>query len=319
MNKIIEWAKQNKVVAGIAIFFLALILLPIISIILSTITPQYSSQPYYPDKDYYSVEMSDSSYDSYDFDFLPDNLLTREKTTSDFETKTELEIKEGRLEIKSENGEQDFEILNKLVKENKGYVEESKKNETPSLLYITAQVRVPVEEFDKFVEKVQSVFVVENFELNNYKINIEEQIDELAIIKKSLEDYNFLREEALKMENGEERIDLLSKITREMQNLARQQQTLEREIGGKEKESNMATITLVFNQKLKANLWPEDLGNLFNERMNWAIDTIADTTISLLGNSFVLFIKVVEYIIYVVIIILPISFAWNVAKKIRKN
>ena len=91
---------------------------------------------------------------------------------------------------------------------------------------------------------------------------------------------------------------------------------MERELGGKQEKSDLATINFTFTQTLRAELWPDDLDNLFFDRINWGIETIATTAISLIANVFVLFIRVVEYILYAVIVIVPVSFAW---RKIFRN
>ena len=148
-------------------------------------------------------------------------------------------------------------------------------------------------------------------------MEIQRQIDEMEIITKALEDYDMIRQETLKLENGEERINLLSRITNEMQFLARQQRELERDLGGKQEQSDLATINFTFRQKLRAEIWPEDLGNLFFDRINWAVDSIATTAVSLVANSFVLLIKVIEYMVYVVVIFVPVRFVWKRLRKIQ--
>ena len=150
-------------------------------------------------------------------------------------------------------------------------------------------------------------------------MDVQRQIDEMEIISRALEDYDFLREEALKMENGEERIQLLSQITTEMRNLARQQRELERDLGSKQEQSDLATVNFVFNETLRADLWPDDLGNYFHDRIHWAIESIVTTFLSFVANSFVLLVKVIEYIVYAVVIFLPVSFAWKLVKKVKRG
>ncbi len=310
------WIKANKLATAIIAVLSFFVFVVLFSWVIG-----YNDDGYYEN---YPEEASFYEYDSYPaYDSYMPSLAplefggTREKTVSS--GGVQLEIKEGNVEVKSEDAENDFEILKNIVSEKGGYVETSKKNESNVLLEITAQVRMPAEDFEDFVKEVEASFEVEDFELSNYKMDIQRELDEVDIIKRALEDLDFLREETLKLENGEERINLLSRITTEMQFLASQQRDFERNLGGKELQSDLATVTFVFRQTLRADLWPEDLGNLFHDRINWALDSIATILISVVANSFVLLFKIVEYILYVGVIALPVSLVWKLVVKIKRG
>lgn len=307
-KNISTWIKQNKVLTGVICILAGLLILYIIPIqpFLGTTTKSPVYDPFVGD----SVESIDSP--SFELDVLD---YSRETTT----TSTQLDVREGRMEVKTQEAENDFEILKNIAEQKNGHIETSSKNETNILLTINAKVRIPSENFDEFVGNIEKNFEVEDFQLSNYKIEVQQQIDELDIIEQAIRDYNFLREETLKLEDGEERINLLSSITREMQYLAQQQRDLERRLGSQEEKSELSTINIVFKEKLTPNLWPEDLGHTFLDRINWGIEEIATTFVSLLANSFVLLVKVVEYIIYATIIILPISFAWKLFKNLKNK
>ena len=318
-SKIFQWARRNRIVAGVILIVFGILVLGAIPMVFGLFGTQesYYSDPYVGTMDSGPQAISqDSMYPSLGFEdagFFDYGLTQKESRT----TSTQLDVREGSVGVKSEDAENDFEVLKTILEEQDGYVETSRKNETNTLLLITAQVRLPSENFEEFVAKVQAIYEIEDFQLTNYKMDIQRQIDEMEIIKKALEDYDLIREETLKLENGEERINLLSRITNEMQYLARQQRELERDLGGKQEQSDLATINFTFSQKLRAEIWPEDLGNLFFDRINWAVDSIATTAISLIANSFVLLIKVLEYMVYAVIIFLPVRFVWKRLKKIQ--
>ncbi len=319
-SKILQWTRKHKFATGLILIFAGLLILSFLPGLLGLV--QYGGkQSYdYHSGNYVGVDSpspisSPSYFGSLEMEFFDDTWSRQNLST----TSTELEIREGSIEVKSENAENDFEILKEIVNQQEGYVETSRKSETNTLLSFNAQIKVPAENFDSFLDEVENVFKVEDFNLSNYKIDVQRQIDELYIIEQALEDYMFLREETLELERGEERIELLSRITQEMQNLARQQRNIERDLEGKEKQSDLATLNIVFKETLRPDLWPEDLGNYFYDRINWGIESIATTSLSLIANSFVLFVKVIEYIIYAVIVVVPVTFAWNTWSNIRRK
>ena len=321
-NKILEWAKTHKTATAVFLFFIfiILIILASLAINLSQIITKKSGYDYYPSE---TMEYSVSEPLGYEpspfFDkgFLGLGDYSEEIARDSMLGSGQLEIREGRINVKSEDAEKDFEVLKNIVDEKNGYIEESKKIERNTFLIINAKTRMPIEEFESFIEKIKETFEVEDFELKNYRIDIQRQTDEISIIKQAIEDYNSIREETLNMKPGEERIKLLSMITNEMQYLARQLSQLERSLGGKEEQADLATVNFTFSQTLKAKLWPEELSNRFRDRINWALDSIITTFMFLIANVLVLFVKIIEYIIYIIVIAVPIIFAWKLIKKLK--
>ncbi len=316
-NKVLEWVKSNKIVTAVILLLSLIVLFVVGGVIMSYRDSYYgygggfSPEPVGSSRA--PMALDGGYFDTYESSSFSD--YKSEPVT----TSTYLDIKEGSVDVKSEDAEGEFEVLKTMVEEQGGYVETSSKSESNVLLFLNAQVRIPVGNFEEFIRKVQEEFEVENFQLSNYRMDVQRQLDELDIIARALEDYDVLREETLKMENGEERIRLLSQITTEMRNLARQQRELERDLGSKQEQSDLATVNFMFSETLRADLWPDDLGNYFHDRIHWAIESIVTTSLDFIANSFVLFVKVIEYIVYAVVIILPVRFAWNLAKKTQKK
>jgi hypothetical protein len=333
-SKMIEWIKQHKFLS----FAISCTVLIILFLIANFLNNNYgyllpyrmgasssfdampmSSSSYGFGKNLGVMPGSSTSYGGGSYTVRYDDSYENypvESTGLDYSAGQKIEIKQGYVGVKSEDAKTDMEILKEMVGKENGHIENSSKSESNTFLSVSATVRIPTENFDSFVKEIEANFELESFELSDYRVDIQREIDEMEIIKQSLEDYDFLREETLKMKDGEERINLLSRITREMQSLAQRQLALERELGGKQEKSDLATINFTFTQTLRAELWPDDLDNLFFDRINWGIETIATTAISLIANVFVLFIRVVEYILYAVIVIVPVSFAW---RKIFRN
>lgn len=311
LNKVKDWIGKNKLATGL----LVLVLVFVSSLIFNYWESyKYDTSYYYDGGIISSPEfVSDSSL----FEgFLEKSTESRTQSSS-----SELEIRSGQVEVESEDAEKEFEMLKAFVESSDGYIEESGKQEGSMELRITAQVRIPVAGFDLFVESLQENFEVENFTLQNYRIEVQHQLDELAIVNQTLEDFDTMRKKIGDLDLDTDNIKLLAEITREMRLLARERDRLERELSGQTKQSDLATIHVVFVEELDIDfeLWPDDLRNRFIDNVNNAFDSIFTTLASILTNSFVLFIKVVEYIVYAVVIALPVVFAWKVLKKVRKN
>jgi len=317
INNILDWVKRHK----FATFLIILLLLFVFTIFrpFPTITPERSYEETY---DSYEFGMGAPLGGERPFSFdlhLFDQEISRD--TYDTESVShELEIREARLKVESDDAEDDFEVLQDITRERDGYIETSKKTETSTRLIYTATVRVPVEYFEDFIEDSESAFEIEDFEVNNYRIDVQRQIDEIDVLNRAIQDYESLRDETLELESGEERINLLARLTSEMQSIARQRMALERDLGGKEKKADLATINFTFEETLRAELWPDDLGDLFHERIHEAIDDIALAGVSVLTNSLVLLVKVIEYIVYAIVIVVPVRFAWIIGSKlVNKN
>jgi len=304
-----EWVKKNKLMTGLAIFAVVVIAYWFFGLLLTSTTMGPRDTLRYEESDFYAPAMGDVAYD-FELDAF-------EQPT--FE-QTELEIRRGDVEVESEDAEADLEILKVLVDNREGYIERSSKHETNLVLRINAQVRIPVEEFDSFIEAMENNFEIESFELENYRMDVQRQLDELSVVRQTLEDFDRMRQETQELDLSVERIELLSSITSEMQFLARERDRLERDLGGKTKQADLATLSVVFVEEMdvELELWPDDLGNRFVDNLNSAMDSVAMTLASILTNSLVLFVKVIEYIVYAVVILFPLVLVWNLIKKRRK-
>jgi len=231
----------------------------------------------------------------------------------------ELEVKEGRAKIKSENADGDAELLRLLTADYEGYLEQSRKTETLRLVRIVSTVRVPVGNFEEFLEDLRRKFDVRTYETGDFRITVQHQFDELDVLSRSLQEYDEIREEIRQLRVGEERIKLLMRITNEETELIRRQQAIERELAAQQKQADMATLEVTLEQSLRPKLWPEDLGSRFFERLNWMVDSIVTAFIGILTNSLVVLIRVIEFIIYAIIIIVPLVIVWRLSRRIHRR
>lgn len=81
----------------------------------------------------------------------------------------------------------------------------------------------------------------------------------------------------------------------------------------------MSTLNVSFEQKLMPKIWPEDLGTRFLERLNRMVDSIVNILIGIVTNSLVVLVRVIEYIIYAIIVLLPIIIAWRLLRPLHRR
>ncbi len=331
-SKIKEWVSRHKITSSVLGFFIILFIgylgLGVLTYVGSgalmqmTSTKESSdfgiSQPIssssYPSLSFPSLSLPFSEtyeYDYDDYDIRPDFYEVGRST--------ELEIKEGSITVESENAESDLKSIEKSIEEKDGYIEVNRKRETSRLLSIYLKVRVPIESFDDFIKEIKDSFETESYYTSNYRIDVRYQTDESDIIKNTLENYKAIREEILEMPPGVEKIELLKMITDEEKNLVSGQAFFQRELTDRAMESDMATVSITIEEKIRPSLWPEDLGDRFRDKINNAIDSIIASFMNILVNSLILAIKVIEYLLYVLIIIVPVLFTWRWFKKIRER
>jgi hypothetical protein len=314
-NDVVRFAKRNKVIA----FLLSLITLFLIIFLVIFI---YSTVFLGASKKHYSLPITTSlpnylggeMYDHYPEYYVDDY---RGYDAQAGPGLNEIEVKEGSMEIRSEDAESDFRRIEDFVKEEEGYVENSYKTEGVNFVKIYAQIRIPVGNFKSFEEKIMESFDVESFSLTDYRIDVQKQIDDLSIIERAIEDYNVLREKALNLPLGKEQIEMLSTITNEMQYLAKQHREIERELGSKRRQSDLSLFQITITQRVKSDLWPEDLSNTFRDNLSWKIEDITTIFVTIIPNIFLVFIKVIEYTIYLFAIILPIIFTYRLMKNVK--
>ncbi len=333
-SKIKAWMSKHKIITGIFGLFIFLIAghfaIGIVAYIarggLMMSSPSYKmeseapSPVSSPSSMDYSISFPspmDMDLDFLDYDYSREEGLLYDDWSD--EGLGELEVKEGRMTVKSENAENDYKKLEKIVKEKGGYIEVNRKTETSRLLTIYFKARIPMEHFDEFIREVKNSFETENYHTSNYRIDIRYQVDEIAIIDRALESYNKIRQEALEMPPGAEKVELLKMITDEEKNLVGDQAYFQRDLMDRERDSDMAKVSITIEEKITPVLWPEDLGNRFRDKINNAIESITVSFMNILVNSFILAIKVIEYLLYALIIIIPVIFVWGWVKVFRKK
>lgn len=196
------------------------------------------------------------------------------------------------------------------------YIEESNKYSTAFHHKIELTARVPASSFDGFVEELKDRLEIESYEINNYRISAERELDELEILNRMLRDYESIREEAMEMEASEEKLDFLMKITEKELEVKEKMKEYERELSQKQVKSDYATLHITLNEKKEVDIWPEDLGSQFNRKAQQAIDSIGNILIETVTFGVVLIFRVLQALVYLIIVAIPAALLYKVARKV---
>lgn len=228
----------------------------------------------------------------------------------------ELQIKEGRMSIDTENAEEKASEIRNVTLSFDGYIEESNKYSTAFHHKIELTARVPASDFDGFVEDLKDKLEIESYEIDNYRISAQRELDELAILNRTLRDYETIRQEAMEMEASEEKLNFLMKITEKELEVKEKMKEYERELSQKQVKSDYATLHVTLNQKKEVDIWPENLGNQFNRKLQQALDSIGNILIETVTFGVVLIFRVLQALIYLVIVAVPAALVYKVARKV---
>lgn len=254
------------------------------------------------------------------------NLGLSQRTSQSFqenytesEAGAEIEVKEANFTVDSNDVEVEVNLVRKMSSTYQGYIERSNKRETSTALKTTVTVRIPVNNFEQFINELQQSFNIKNYTISNYRIPIQRELDELDILRRALEDYSKARKEISAMSVGEEKIRLLMETTKAELDLKQREKNFERSLTGKKRQGEFATVVLNLEQKVKAELWPENIGNKFRDGFKRALESILDSFVSLSTGSIALFFKVIEWLIYALIIIIPTLVVYKILKRLHRR
>jgi hypothetical protein len=302
-KKLSELIKRNKIVSGILILAVLFVLV--------SVYPSLSSSP--------AMYRENLSYDS-PMMYSEDSFFMEKSSVIDQgEGPAELKVKEGSASIKSKKIDKDSELLRELAEKNDGYIEQETKTETEALVSVVSVVRVPFDNFDSLIKEVQESFDVRDYQVSDFRIGIQRQIDELSVIEKALQDYSKVRQDALLLRASKDQIEILVSLTEKELYLVSQQKMYQRDLSDKERRSSMATLIVTLDQQTPVKLWPEDLGNRFRELLQEAFNTIVMAFMAVIVNSLVLIVKLAEYLVYLIVIAVPAIIIWKQGDKIYKK
>ena len=305
MAKIKEWIKTHKIAFGGIVIGIVIIGLIVYALVGSFLATRRSALPRY----YRASEK-----------FLETPAMSLEKGLNfsvDQERaggRGEIDVKEGSMEIKSKNAEGDFTKIKSLVENYQGYIERSSKLSTNLYTRINLTLRVPSENVFDLVEELKRKFEVKSYNIRNYRISIERELDEFEILKKSLSDYEGIRNEIKEMAVGKDKIELLMRLTEKELELKRREKNYQREISFQERRGKYATLQVSIKQRKSPKILPENVWNEFKDRLRRALENVVDILKDLIGGGIELFFKAIQVAVYLFIIGIIIAVFYRLGK-----
>ena len=312
IKKIKKWIKSHKVAfVGIVIgaVIVGLILFAVIGSFLAGRTMVSRRAYYYGSSKSLGLE-------------APGMPFVREKGWTTLETtggRGEIEVREGSMEIKSKKAEDDFAEIRSIVENYQGYVEKSSKSITNLYVRINLTLRVPPRKLADLVDELKKKFEVRSYNIKNYRISIERELDEFQILEESLADYQEIRKEIKEMKVGKDKIDLLMKLTDKELELKRKERNYQREISSQKRRGEYATLQVAIKQKKSPKIWPENVLDQFKDRIRRALENVVDILKEMIGGGIELFFKAVQLAVYIFIIgIVAVGF-YRVGKELFRR
>jgi hypothetical protein len=226
----------------------------------------------------------------------------------------EIEVKEGLMTIKSKNAEEDFNKIESEVKSYQGYVERSNKSITNLYVQLNLTLRVPLESFADLVEKLKKGYDVESYNVNDYRISIGRELDELQILNQSLSDYEKIRYEINGMNIGRDKIDLLMQLTDKQLLLKEKEKTYQRMVSSKERQGEYATLNVNLKEKKSPAIWPENVLDQFKDRLRNSLENTLDILKDLIGGSIEIFFRAIQIATYIFIVGIVVAFFYRLGK-----
>jgi len=308
MTKIKEWIKAHKIAFGGIVVGIVIIGLIVYALVGSFLATRRSAPGYWASKKL--LETSPAPLEK-GLDFLGER--------KEAGGRGEIEIKEGSMEIKSKNAEGDFTKIKSLVESYQGYIERSSKSSTNLYLWINLTLRVPSEKLLDLVEELKRKFEVKSYNIRNYRISIERELDEFEILKKTLFDYEKIRNEIKEMAVGKDKIELLMRLTEKELELKRKEKSYQREISFQERRGKYATLQVSIKQRKSPKILPENVWNEFKDRIRKALENVVDILKDLIGGGIELFFKAIQVAIYLFIVAIVIGVFYKLAKKLFRR
>ena len=308
MTKIKEWIKAHKIAFAGIIVGIVIIGLIVYALVGSFSITKRRTPSYWASKKFLEAPPTPLGKRF--------NLLGEQKETGG---RGEIEIKEGSMEIKSKNAEGDFTKIKSLVESYQGYIERSSKSSTNLYLWINLTLRVPSEKLLDLVEELKRKFEVKSYNIRNYRISIERELDEFEILKKTLFDYEKIRNEIKEMAVGKDKIELLMRLTEKELELKRREKSYQREISFQERRGKYATLQVSIKQRKSPKILPENVWNEFKDRIRKALENVVDILKDLIGGGIELFFKAIQVAIYLFIVAIVIGLFYKSAKKLFRR
>ncbi len=232
---------------------------------------------------------------------------------------TDFQVKTGNVQVESVDAEGDAAKLREKVRGLNGKVESERKSETDTQIRVYVQVRVPVEQFEGFADWTRSTYTVEDASFGFETVSVEQQQNQVNVLLEALNIYNNLLRK-LNQTDAEklsaEQIEAIATITDRKLWVAQQLERYGYSISQVEEQAAMSTVSFTFREDKPIKYAPEDLGRRFKQGVQDMVRDITNVGISVVTDSLVVLAKTVQWIIYALIVLIPVYLVYKAVRKL---
>jgi len=295
METIRSWIEENRLATGLAVVLL-LVIVGIAGVWLQSNQSKFQARS----AESFAYE-GGGTYDK----------TVRHSGDGSSDTGAFVEVKEADIDIESEDAEKTSSAIRSMTEEYDGYVERSSKHEGDLYITISLTTRVPSDEFTTYIDRLREEYEVESYNVRNFRLPIQRELDELEIINRTLRDLEDIREEVRKMEANKEKAELLMTLTEKELEIKRRQREFERDLTEKQKRGDMTTVNVQIRQRKQVDLAPENVGNRFRSQVKEMTDNVTMTVITTLTDGIELLFKAFKWVVFLAIVLVPFGLAYK--------
>lgn len=230
-----------------------------------------------------------------------------------------VEVQEASYDVASDDAESTAADVTTMADRFDGYVESRSKTDRSLETRVRMTVRVPDDRFAAFSDEFRSEFEVETYDVRNYRVSIQEELDELDVLNRTLRDYEEIRERVLQGETTTEDLQLLADLTERELWVVERQRHYRRQLSESRQRGAYATIDVTITEQKAVDLAPDNVGNRFRNAVKEMVDSVVTISIDTVTGVVTLFFKVLQVIVYLVVVIVPFAIAYRVGKRLYRE
>lgn len=308
-DKLLNWVRRHRIISGVVGFFIIALLITVVLALFGV--SRYSGSSFGT-----SGIVNDMAYQRSAGESVSPTSEDGGGADADIPG---VEITEGRLTVDSESATSDEETVRSITEDYNGYIEEGNQTESPTRLQIRLTTRVPSADFANYLAELRNQLDVDDYNIRNYRIEIEEQTTELDIIRGTHTMYEEMKAELSALPVDTERIDLTMDITERQLDLKQRENRLSQQVDRVARRGEMATLRVTLSERRSAEVWPEDLGNDFRDQLRQAIDEVVDTAIAIVTTSMVVLMTAIQWVIYLLIVLAVLWLAFRLLRRLYRR
>jgi len=229
----------------------------------------------------------------------------------------EHKIKEGDVSIKSQNADQDYEKIKNSLSSYQGNLDNYKRFEDDYKIVVSFNVKIPQDNFDKFVDYLNKNFKVVESNVRFYVVSLKKTYDELEILKKTFDNLTVYEEYLKTAQPNRENIELLMIINDKKMHILSTMKSFEREIEETTVAENFNKLSIRLEQNKKIKIFDEEWSNKLRTELKLVVQDTIDGLLSFLYIiPFVL--RIALYLLFGVVIIIALSLLYKFFLIIKK-